>query len=372
MISSSTKIDDFLQLSLANPHGMAPYSFQLGTHTKVSIVDSGVIVFEPLTILASKQDQNVTKTGSDDKVTNNKDIVLSSGIHGNETAPIELCNQLITLLLQQELIVQHRVMFIFGNLPAINYEKRFISQNMNRLFLSSASSFAKADDEVDDESCRARALCQYVGCFFGYRGNANRLHYDLHTAIRESHHDKFAIYPYRGNAPYSEEQIVLLASAGIYAILFHHEATTTFSYFSSSNFGAEAFTIELGRVQPMGKNDLTKLDQLKRVLTQLISKESVTIPNLDLNKLNLYQVSRSINKGAVDFSFNFAWNIKNFTSFKQGELLAQEQGREYKVEAAEETVVFPNAAVPVGQRALLCLTPVTTASLNLRVNRTLG
>ena len=65
---------NFLALTLANPLFMPAGQGVIADHTQVEIWDSGVLVFTPLTAEPTS------------------DIVLSSGIHGNETAPIELCN----------------------------------------------------------------------------------------------------------------------------------------------------------------------------------------------------------------------------------------------------------------------------------------
>jgi succinylglutamate desuccinylase len=79
--------NDFLAYSLANPTQLpSAYDFMLADHTRVDVLDTGVIVFTPTTAT--------------------KDIVLSCAVHGNETAPIEICNQLIKELLTQDIIAK--------------------------------------------------------------------------------------------------------------------------------------------------------------------------------------------------------------------------------------------------------------------------
>ena len=344
MLQALKESKDFLQLTLAQPqHFDETFTFMLGSHTQVEVWDTGVIVFEP-------------------KVARGKDIVLSCAVHGNETAPIELCNGLIKLLLEERLIAEQRVLFLFGNPPAIINGTRFIDENLNRLFNG-----AHSVDEglVNPERIRAKKLEFYVDKFFSSsKENSHKIHYDLHTAIRGSKHEKFAIYPYRPGRKYSGEQIMFLEACGIDTVLFHHEPTTTFSYFSSLNYQADAFTIELGKVLPMGQNDMTRFIALNEMLSRLIGNKSLELPDFNAKAVNLYQVCRAINKGFDDFEFTFANDVENFTSFPKGYILAKEGGENIKVEHEVEAIVFPNAKVPVGQRTVLCLKPASTDNID--------
>lgn len=327
---------DFLALTLAHPQHLAEsFEFTLDNQVHVEVWDTGVIVFEPRNVKHSK------------------DIVLSCAVHGNETAPIELCNDLMTKLLSEELQLTERVLFLIGNPPAIHNGTRFIDENLNRLFNGAHS---KGEGLSNPERVRAKNLEQYVDRFFSsQQAGRQRIHYDLHTAIRGSKHEKFAIYPYRGERKYSREQIMFLESCGVNTILFHHEPTTTFSYFSSQNYQADAFTIELGKVFPMGQNDMTRFIAMKEMLTLLLSGQDLQLPEFDLKRVNLYQVCRSVNKHFDDFEFTFANDVENFTAFPRGYILAKEGGQEVAVEHEFEAIVFPNAKVPVGQRTVLML-----------------
>ena len=339
---------NFLALTLAYPDGFPTSTnatFMLGSHTRVEIWNTGVIVFEPL--------QATTK-----------DIILSSGVHGNETAPIELCNVLISDLLAEKLISRCRLMFLFGNPQAIIANTRFIDENLNRLF-----SGEHAREKTNNlERKRAKLLETYVERFYlGATNNASteriRIHYDLHTAIRRSKYEKFAIYPFIGKKAYNKEQLCFLDACGINAVLFHHEPTTTFSYFSSHQYQAHAFTIELGKVFPMGQNKMNKFMAIETMLKKLITDSKLELGNLDDSKMHFYRVSRTIDKRANDFEFTFAPDVKNFTEFSKGEALAIESGQSILVEGDREAIVFPNANIPVGQRALLCLQLIGAASL---------
>ncbi|MCL1124474.1 succinylglutamate desuccinylase [Shewanella surugensis] len=353
MLHTLMESKDFLAFTLAQSNTdvmTTSFSFELGQHTRVEVWDCGVIVFEP-------------------HGDTSKDIVLSCAVHGNETAPIELCNDLIKRLLLQTIQAEQRLMFLIGNPEAIKLNRRFIDENLNRLFNGGHS----IGETQNPERVRAKALEQYVERFYLNQTYQNqvmsgsmprqRIHYDLHTAIRASKHEEFAIYPYCPEKKYSSEQIMFLAGAGIDTILFHNEPTTTFSYFSSHHFQADAFTVELGKVYPMGQNDMSRFSALDERLVGLITANDLPILPLDMKRVNLYQVARSIDKRFEDFCFSFANDVENFTAFQRGEVLATEGGEAVIVEHPMEVIVFPNAKVPVGQRTLLCLTPASADNI---------
>ncbi|QYJ80438.1 succinylglutamate desuccinylase [Shewanella acanthi] len=337
MLQALIDSKDFLALTLAHPESLGEgFSYALSNQTQVEVWDTGVIVFEPHLPLG-------------------KDIILSCGVHGNETAPIELCNGLIKAILEEKIEVKHRTLFIIGNPLAINNGTRIIDENMNRLF---SGEHSNAPGLVNPERIRAQKLEAYVSRFFTRAVQSKqRIHYDLHTAMRASKHEKFAIYPYRPGRAYSGEQMMFLAASGVDTILFHHEPTTTFSYFSSAEFGADAFTIELGKVYPMGQNDMTRFIAAKDMFTRLITDYPLDLEAYNPTKLHLYQVYRVINKHFDDFEFTFATDVENFRSFPKGFVLAHEGGNAIKVEQEFEAIVFPNAKVPIGNRTVICLIP---------------
>ena len=52
--------------------------------------------------------------------------VLSAGIHGNETAPIEQLLRLMQNVVSQSDYQGHALLFIFGNIPAMQKAKRYL------------------------------------------------------------------------------------------------------------------------------------------------------------------------------------------------------------------------------------------------------
>ncbi|MCV2883770.1 succinylglutamate desuccinylase [Aestuariibacter sp. AA17] len=334
----------FLAISRQSPERFAsPMSFSLSNGTVVDILAEGIIGFSP------------AQAG-------NKDIVLSCGVHGNETAPIEICDELVKNVLTGELTLAHRTLFLFGNLPAMDIGKRFVEENMNRLF---SGAHSEGEGLVNQERRRAKQLEDAVAAFYtalpvsSNSPERERIHYDLHTAIRASKNEKFAVYPYLHGLPHSKEQIAFMGACGVKTILLSDAPTTTFSYFSSHDFGAHSFTVELGKVRPFGENDMRRFADAKEMLTQLISQHAITLPEFVEEDFDIYRIHQTINRTQEDFALHFGDDTPNFTDYKKGTLLASETGARYEAQADGEAIVFPNAKVAIGQRALLTVIPTT-------------
>ena len=304
-------------------------------------------------------------------------VLYSCGVHGNETAPIEICDQLVEAVLAQTLTLTVRVMVQFANLPAMDIAERFVTENMNRLFCGAHA------PQNNAERVRAAQLEQLTIKFFAHADNpAICYHYDLHTAIKDSAYPRFAVYPYLHGKAYSKTQLQWLAQAGIQAVLFSESPTTTYSYFSSLHCGVHSFTVELGKVKPFGQNDMVDFALARKALFELVSAKAVSnvsnkqLVNTQLTKSAmpvLFRIKQMIMRQVADFRLEFAEQTPNFTAFKQGEILASEYTehgellREYPCIQDDEAVVFPNAQVALGQRALLTVIPVTEQELNFDV-----
>ncbi|MBB1292093.1 succinylglutamate desuccinylase [Pseudoalteromonas sp. SR41-4] len=328
---------DFLTLSRNNEWHLAASAFTLSNGTTVTIHDTGVIEFQP-------------------KCSTTIDVVLSSAIHGNETAPIEICDELIKRIILGDLQLAQRVLFIFGNPQSINIDKRFVEENLNRLF---NGHHTVEGVKMNNERTRAAKLEQYVSDFYQRGGQQReRCHYDLHTAIRGSKNDKFAVYPFLHGKPWKKSQLQFLLSCGVNTVLMMKSPATTFSYYSSFVHGADSFTVELGQVKPFGENDMSRFAKTKATLIALISQKEVIYKEFDASDFELFAVHRSINRTEHDFSFPFSDDAENFTGFSKGDLLATDGQTCYYADVEGEAIIFPNADVALGQRALLTVIPL--------------
>ncbi|MDC5839819.1 succinylglutamate desuccinylase [Vibrio europaeus] len=279
-----------------------------------------------------------------------KHIVISCGIHGDETAPMEIVDKIITDIQTGFQPVTGRLLFINAHPEATNAHTRFIEMNLNRLF----------DDKEYEPSKEleiAKDLKRVVTEFYQDTPQDKRWHLDLHCAIRLSKHYSFVVSPKVRHPVRSEALMEFVSSAHLEAVMFSNAPSSTFSWFSAENFGAQALTVELGRVAKIGENELDKLVAFDLALRDLVSSsESEHLPRKPI----MYRVSRTIVRIHDDFDFLFDDNVENFTAFKHGEVFGHDGDKPIMAKNEGEAIVFPNRHVAIGQRAALMVCPVKT------------
>ncbi|WP_166263199.1 succinylglutamate desuccinylase [Marinobacter caseinilyticus] len=272
-------------------------------------------------------------------------LIVSAGVHGNETAPIEVLNHLVTELLDARWQVRRPTLLILGNPPAMVAGSRFIEHNLNRLFSGAHQSPPHAGSAEAARASWIERTCKR------FTGQAQVVHYDLHTAIRPSMREKFALYPYIPDREVSRDQLEFLLASEVPTLLLQHKAGTTFASFSSTELGAESFTIELGQVHPFGENDLSRFAGIQDSLRQLMRNQPpAAAGKYDVSEMVVFEVVEEIIKTDHHFQFHVPDDVANFTEYAPGEIIWQDDHRCYRVGNQPEAIVFPNRDVPVGQR----------------------
>lgn len=275
---------------------------------------------------------------------NARACVFSAAVHGNETAPVELIGELLCAIEAGVLRPGAPLLVMLGNIPALRAGVRYIDTNLNRLF---HRGLATPGDEPD----RARALMAQVDAFYARHAALPPLHYDLHTAIRQSRYPRFALAPF-SSAPVCLAHWRRLAAAGMQAALCQHRHSWTFSHYSRHYHAAEAFTLELGQVAPFGHNDLDALAPMLDLLKTLAG--GGTPAEACAERMAFFRVVQEIRRESDDFHLCFADDTPNFTAFAPGTRIARDgQGGDTRVSGEPLHVVFPNAQVEIGARAAL-------------------
>jgi succinylglutamate desuccinylase len=267
-------------------------------------------------------------------------VLLSVGVHGDETGPLELVAHLVDALSQTPEALAVDLMLCVGHVDAIAAGKRFIDADLNRMFKP-----ARGDLAGTFEAARADALMAATGVFFGGAG-PQRWHLDLHTAIRASRYPRFAIVPQIISPSARATLIGWLGAAGIEAVVNNPASGGTYSWWTAERHGAAAATVELGRVGTLGSNDLAQFAAAQLALDGLL-RGTVTQGAAP----PVFDTAQVITKLSDSFRMTVPRDAANFTPLRKGDVIATDGDTVYAVRHDEECIVFPNPDVRVGLRA---------------------
>ncbi|TAM04379.1 MAG: succinylglutamate desuccinylase [Paraburkholderia sp.] len=302
-------------------------------------IDDGVLLIEPAHVDAGT-----------------RSVLLSAGIHGDETAPIELLSQHVADLAAGRAALACRLLVVLGNVDAMRAARRYLDDDLNRLFGGRHVSAGGSR-----EGQRAAALEAHAQRFFAAASNAPhaRWHLDLHTAIRASAFEQFALVPYTGEPP-SRALFAWLADARIACVLIHTEQGPTYSSLTADRCGATSCTLELGKVQPFGHNDLARFAAADAAVRRLVAGVA---PDARAPMPRVFTVIGQITKRSDAFELHVAADVPNFTPFARGTVLANDGDYRYVVGHDEERIVFPNPTVKPGLRAGLLVVETSDTTL---------
>ena len=343
--SAEPLLRDFLgyTLTLSRPASAEDAQGRCGRGARWQWLDDGVLQLEPERV---------------DRQT--RSVLLSAGVHGDETAPIELLSQHVADIAAGRAALACRLLVVLGNVGAMRVGCRYLDDDLNRLFGGTHATPSARDGA---EAPRAAALAAHAQRFFAGASSEPhaRWHLDMHTAIRASAFEQFALVPHTG-APPSRALFAWLADARIPCVLIHTGKGATYSSFTADRCGAIACTLELGKVEPFGCNDLARFANADAAVRRLIAG---TAPDAQAPMPRVFTVIGQITKHSEAFEMHVAADVPNFTPFARGTLLANDGDYRYVVGHEEERIVFPNPGVKPGLRAGLLVVETSGATLGL-------
>lgn len=282
-------------------------------------------------------------------------VVLSAGIHGDETAPAELLDALVRDVQQARLPLAVRLLVVLGNPAALRAGQRYVDEDLNRLFAGRRA--GRADTS---EAARAARIERAMADFVAPGSAAPVLHLDLHTAIRGSYFERFGLLPWRPDARYDPRLLDWLTRCELEAVLINHAPAGTFAFHSSDAFGAASCTLELGEVRPFGQNDLARFTGIDHALRALVSGVPPAAPS---RRPRVFRVVGELEKKTEAFELLVADDVENFTAFPRGTVIARDGAYRYVVAQEEERIVFPNRTVRPGLRAGMMVVEESAAGL---------
>jgi succinylglutamate desuccinylase len=339
-------LDDFLACTLAGTRPDAQQAQGMCARGRVrwSWLDEGVLQLEPAAL----------ELGA-------RSVLVSAGVHGDETAPIELLSYLVRDIAHGRAALACRVLVVLGNVEAMREACRYRDDDLNRLFSGRHTQMPHSH-----EAPRAAALERAATQFFAAASPAPgaRWHVDMHTAIRASAFEQFALLPHTAR-PLSRAMFVWLGEAHIGAVLLHTTKGNTYSHFTAHACGAEACTLELGKVRPFGQNDLTRFAGADEALRHLLAGTRNNDTPAPLPRV--FTVIDQLTKQSEAFELLVAADVPNFTPFVKDTVLARDGDYRYIVRHNEERIVFPNATVKPGLRAGLLVVETTGDTLRTLV-----
>jgi len=269
-------------------------------------------------------------------------VLISVGVHGDETGPIELVAYLLDALAQEPHKLAVDLMLCVGNIGAIRQARRFIDADLNRMFRP-----VRGDLAGTAEAARADQMIAATSAFFAHAG-PQRWHLDLHTAIRPSYYPTFAIVPDIIAEQAKVQLVDWLGEAGIGAVIMNPASAGTYSYYSAEHHAAAGSTVELGRIGTLGQNDLSQFEAARVALKRLLRGEAA---GATATTSHVFRVAQNILKLSDDFRMAFGKETQNFTPLHKGQEIARDGDTVYTVQHDTEMVVFPNPDVRVGLRA---------------------
>jgi len=271
-------------------------------------------------------------------------VIISIGVHGDETVPVRLVDQWLGQLASQSKTISRPMLVVLANPDAVIIGKRFVKHNMNRLFSMQVAS------GLDEEHKRAAEIMRAVQQFVA--AHPAGLHFDMHSTIKPSEQDRFAIIPVDCQ---SRDLTIMKNWLRIFAVdawVQNISPAAAFSSFTAA-LGYLSATVELGQVSSLN-------EPIERFLSLLPALDRLAFNDEEKSQHLMagFQVIDEIIRPEGEFELCLQ-DFVNFRPLTGGTLIAKANaganGQEWSIEQTGDALLFLNAQVPPGHRAGLVI-----------------
>ncbi|MEX1198606.1 MAG: succinylglutamate desuccinylase [Pseudohongiellaceae bacterium] len=277
--------------------------------------------------------------------------IISVGVHGDEMIPVRLVDRWLHGMVAKEHAVRRPLLILLANPDAVRAERRFVESNMNRLF--SASSKEQSVGAGSGERRRAAELMELVEQFVA--AHPDGVHLDLHSTIKPSDHDRFAIIPVQCRGRDMAPLFGWLHHFATDAWVQNISPAATFTSFSAS-LGYTGATIELGQVSSLDE-PIDRFLPLLPEMEHLAHGPAAPVEQVGIGYEVIDEIVRP--EGAFEVCLD---SFVNFRRLSKGMLIARTDSEEWRVEQEGDALLFLNPSVPVGHRVALLVRPVDQMS----------
>ena len=104
-----------------------------------------MVPYETVTISPDKIQRTIGKISGEDS---NKSIIFFGGIHGNEPAGIIALQRVLSFIEENKIPFSGKFWALQGNLPALKINKRFLDEDLNRIWYTKYNDAKGPSDDV--------------------------------------------------------------------------------------------------------------------------------------------------------------------------------------------------------------------------------
>ena len=276
------------------------------------------------------------------------DLLLSAGIHGDESAGVALLEELLHDIAACRLVPAARLLLVLGNPAALRRGTRCSEHDLDSLFGAHDLSVSGAD------VLRSVELALQVELFFAMAGR-RRLHLDLHSAPRPSLLGPFAFCPDPLRPP-AQAVLARLQAAGMAAAVLLARPSLRFVAFSAERCDAESAALELGAATD------AQLAGVRQWLRGLVEGREPSTG--EAAGLPLFRVSRELPGRGAGVRLQADLPQADFAALRPGSLLAEDgAGRRWLVEEVEARLLCADPRAVAGQCGGLVVVPLARDAL---------